>query len=257
MPNTDFQSFEKRTKEVLNCLFNAAKEQNEFAYVFSLLGINSGIEDAGWQPIAETYLLMRDFVAIANAPFHEHTKARLLLLCYTQITEANYLYHVIYNMLLSIENENLLKVFSFLNLYKNGIPPSVKSKVSIICEKSEKLRHQNIKDLLENIFDYGIRNAISHADYIIIYKDELRLKHKGSDIRIIKLDDVFDLVQRTIIFFEVFFKVSDAHRKSYSDGHAISNRKNKKGQNLASITLKVDPKIGLIGFQQSDPLPTW
>jgi hypothetical protein len=256
MANIDFQSFEKSTEETLNCLFNVAKEQNEFAYVFSLLGINSGIEDAGWQPIAETYLLMRDFVAIANAPFHKHTKARLLLLCYTQITEANYLYHVIYNMLISIENGNLPKVFSFLDLYKNGIPPSVKSKVGMICEKSEKLGHQRIKDLLENIFDYGIRNAISHADYII-YKDELRLKHKGSDIRIIKLDDVFDLVQRTIIFFEVFFKTSDTHKKSYSDGYVISNRKNEKGQNLASITLKVNPKVGLIGFQQSDPLPTW
>lgn len=256
MVTTDFQSFEKRVEEVLNCLFNAAKGQNEFAYVFSLLGINSGIEDVGWQPITETYSLMRDFVAIANAPFHEHTKARLLLLCYTQITEANYLYRVIYNMLLSIENEDLPKVFSFLDLYKNGMPPSVKSKVRMICEKSGKLGHKNIKDLLENIFDYGIRNAISHADYII-YKDELHLKHKGSDIRIIKLDDVFNLVQRTVIFFEVFFKVSDDHRKSYSDGYIISNRKNKRGQNLANIILKVDSKVGLMGFQQSDPLPTW
>ncbi|MDD5005336.1 MAG: hypothetical protein PHS93_02385 [Candidatus Omnitrophica bacterium] len=256
MAITDFQSFEKRVEETLDCLFNAARKENEFAYIFSLLGINSGMEDAGWQPITETYSLMRDFVAIANAPFHKHTKARLLLLCYTQITEANYLYHVIYNMLLSIENEISPKVFSFLDLYKNGIPPSVKSKVNIICEKSEKLGYQRIKDLLENIFDYGIRNAISHADYII-YNDELRLKHKGLDIKKIKLDDVFDLVQRTIIFFEVFFKVSDAHKKSYSEGYVISNRKNKKGQNLANIILKVDPAVGVIGFQQSDPLPTW
>lgn len=256
MDTSDFQSFEEKTKEALNCLFNAAKEQNEFAYVFSLLGINSGIEDDGWQPITETYSLMRDFVAMANAPFHEHTKARLLLLCYTQITEANYLYHVIYNMLLSIENEDLPKVFSFLDLYKNGIPPSVKSKVGMICEKAEKLGYQNIKNLLENIFDYGIRNAISHADYII-YKDELRLKHKGSEIKIIKLEDVFDLIQRTIIFFDVFFNISDAHRKFYPDGYVINNRKNKKEQNLASITLKSDPKAGLIGFQASEPLPIW
>jgi hypothetical protein len=256
MATTDFQSFEKKTKESFDSLFSAAKEQNEFAYVFSLLGINSGIEDPGWQPISETYLLMRDFVAIANAPFHVHTKARLLLLCYTQITEASYLYHVIYNMLLSIEDEDIPKVFSFLELYKKGTPPSVRSKVSMICRKSEKLEFQNIKDLLENIFDYDIRNAISHADYII-FKDELRLKHKGSQIKKIKLDDVFDLVQRTIIFLEAFFNVLGAHKKSYSDGYVISNRKNKKGQNLASITLKVDPNLGLIGFQQSDPLPTW
>jgi len=254
--NKDIQNFEKETKETINSLFNAAKNQNEFAYVFSLLGINSGEEDVGWQPISETYLFMRDFVAMSNAPFSQHTKARLLLVCYTQITEANFLYHVIYNMLLSIEDIDPPKLFNFLSLYKNGIPPSVRAKVDAICQKSEELGQQKIKDLLNETFDYSIRNAISHADYIL-YKDELRLKHKGSEIKKINLEDVFDLVQRTIIFFQAFFDVSDQHRKSYADGHVISNRRNKKGQNLANIILKVDPQWGLVGFQQSDPLPTW
>lgn len=251
-----YQEFEKTTKENLDHLFNSAKKQNEFAYVFSLLGINSGIEDQGWQPIAETFSLMRDFVAIANAPFHQHTKARLLLLCYTQITEANYIYHVIYNMLISIENENPPKLFNFLDLYNNGIPPSVRSKVELICKKADKNGHQGIKELLNTVFDYSIRNAISHADYIL-YKNELRLKHKGSEIKKIELDNVFILVQRTIIFFETFFNVSDAHRKSYADGHVIGNRKNNNGQSLANIILRVDPQLGLNGFQQTDPLPTW
>ena len=95
MARQTHEEFKSKTKLALSNLFEAAKTHNEFAYVFSLLGINSGEEDSGWQPIAETYMLMRDFVAIANAPFHQHTKARLLLLCYTQITEANYIYHVI------------------------------------------------------------------------------------------------------------------------------------------------------------------
>jgi len=256
MTAEDFKNFESNTEKSLDGLFNAAKKHNELAYVFSLLGFNSGQEDRGWQPIAETYLLMRDLVGIANAPFSEHTKARLFLLCYTQITEANHLYHVIYNMLLSIENGDPPKLFSFLDLYKNGIPPSVKSKVMLICEKSEKLGHQGIKNILVNIFDYNIRNAISHADYII-YGNELRLKHKGDQIKKINLDDVLDLVQRTLIFFNVFFKVADNHMKSYSDGYVISNRKNKNGQNLSSVTLKVDTKLGLRGFQTLDPLPIW
>lgn len=252
----DFPAFEKETKETLDCLFNAAKKQNEFAYVFSLLGINSGEESTGWQPIGETFQLMRDFVGMSNAPFSQHTKARLLLLCYTQITEANYLYHVIYNMLASIENTEPPKLFNFLSLYKHGIPPSVRSKVEIICEKSEELGQQKIKILLEGIFNYSIRNAVSHADYIL-YDNELRLKHKGSEIQKINLEDVFNLVQRTLIFFQTFFDVSDTHLKSYTDGYVISNRKNNKGQNLARIILKVDPIRGLIGFQQTDPLPTW
>ena len=252
----NFREFEKKAKESLDRLFNSAKKQNEFAYVFSLLGLNSGIEDQGWQPIAETYSLMRDFVGIANAPFNQHTKARLLLLCYTQLTEANYIYHVIYNMLVSIEDENPPKLFSFLDLYNDGKPPSVKSKVALICKKAKEHGHQDIQELLDAVFDYSIRNAVSHADYIL-YKNELRLKHKGSEIKKIDLEDVFALIQKTIVFFEVFFNVSDAHRKSYADGYIIDNRKNMNGQALARIILKVDPELGLNGFQQSDPLPTW
>lgn len=246
----------KTTHEIFEDLFQAAKKQNEFAYVFALLGINSGIEDTGWQPIGETLELSQDLISIANTPLQTHTQIRLLLLLYCQITESSYMYHVLYNMLLCIENESPPKVFNFMDKYKKGTPPSVKSKVRQIREKAEKHGQQELSTCLNKFFHSPLRNAISHADFIL-YRDELRLKHKGDEIEKMKLQDVVNLINAALMFFQTFFQTLDKHKMSYKDEYVICGRKNKVGHNLMSITLKVDSNGVLIGFSGSDPLPMW
>ena len=249
------EKFRNISEKTINNLFVKAKSTDEFAYVFALLGINSGIEDIGWQPISETQLLIRDIVSIINIPLNQYTSFRLMLLLYCQVTESNYLYHVLYNMLLCIEGEKPPKVFNFLDQFQNGTPPSVKSKVKQICIKADKLEHTEISKTLKIIFNSSLRNAISHADFIL-FENELRLKH-GNEIKKIKLDEVSSLVQNTLIFFDVFFQILRNHRMAYKDGHIISNRKRKSGPRLADVTLQVDKKQGLCGFSSSDPFPLW
>lgn len=250
-------NFKKEVSESLENLFNEAKEKDEFAYIFSLLGINSGMQDAGWQPIAETFNLLRDIVSIVNTPLELHTRTRLLLMLYCQITEASYPYHVIYNMMLAIELESPPKVFNFLDLHRNGNPPSVKSKVKRISDKAKELGHPSIRKIIKNIFNNEIRNAISHADYIL-HEDSLRLNHKMiSSQPVIKIDDLFFIINRSIVFFESLFQIIDKHKRQYPDGYVISNRKSKDGRNLGSITISSDEKYGITGFSQSDPLPIW
>lgn len=252
----ELDKFSKTATEAIERLFQAAKAQDEFAYVFALLGINSGMEDRGWQPINETRQLMREIASLVNTPLEGYTKMRLMLLMYCQITEANYLYHLLYNMLLTIEREDPPKVFSFLEQYRKGVPPSVKSKVQQICEKAVALGHPEIKTLLEAVFHSPIRNAVSHADFIL-YGEMLRLKHTGREIMEIPLDKVVVLVNKMVIFFDVIFLKLQQHRTSYKNGHIIKNRKNKAGMNLSSMTLSADAKYGLTGFSSSEPLPLW
>lgn len=243
------------SKKIIDDLFNSAKKQDEFAYIFALLGINSGIEDIGWQPISETWNLFQDLISIANTPLQIHTQIRLMLLAYCQITEASYIYHVIYNMLLCAEGE-IPKVFNFLDQYKNGIPPSVKTKLKLIEAKAARNGHESIAEKMKSIFDASLRNAVSHADFIL-YQNEVRLKHKGNEIRAIKLQDIVSLMNSTSEFFQTFFNTLDEHKRSYENGYLISDRRNKLGHNLASITLKVDKGGNLVGFSSSDPLPMW
>ena len=181
-PDQQLKEFDELVSSALDELFQAAKAKDEFAYIFALLGINSGMEDAGWQPIAETFMLYRDFAALSNAPLLDHTKMRLLLTAYCQITEANYPYHVLYNMLLSIEGKSPPKLFNFLDKYRGPVPPAVKEKVKEISDKAIALNHAKIKTILDETFNVQIRNAVSHADYIL-YQNEFRLKHRGNQIQ--------------------------------------------------------------------------
>ena len=250
----DIKEFQNISNKSIDNLFAQAKSTDEVAYVFALLGMNSGMEDIGWQPIDETRFLMQDIVSIINIPLNQYTRFRLMLLLYCQITESNYLYHVLYNMLLCIEEETPPNVFNFLDQFQRGSPPSVKSKVKQICAKANKLGHNEISKILNIIFNSSLRNAISHADFIL-FEDELRLKH-GSEIKKIKLNEVSVLINNALIFFHIFFQILSNYKMAYKDGHIISNRKRKSGSRLADITLQVD-KNGLYGFSGSDPFPLW
>ncbi len=251
-----FKEFNDIVIQEIESLFLKAKETNELAYVFSLLGFNSGIEDIGWQPINETSQLVQDFGSIANSPLNYHTKLRLLLQMYCQVTEAGYLYHIIYNMLLTVDNEEPPRLFNFLDKYRGPIPPNVGVKLNSIKTLSSKHKLNGLIDIFKKIYDYDIRNAVSHADYIL-FEDEFRLKHRGDVIKKIKLDDVYDLVNYAVIFFQTFFAVSYKHKTSYKNDYVINNRKGKAGNNLSSIKLKVGKSSVLIGFEAMDPLPVW
>ena len=256
MKMDDLQKFSKHATDTLEALFQAAKSKDEFAYIFALLGINSGAEDMGWQPINETRRLTQELCSLVNTPLNDHTKMRLLLLLYCQVSEASYPYHVLYNMLLTIEAESPPKVFNFLEQYRKGVPPSVKSKVQQICEKAITLGHPDIKTILDTVFNLPIRNAVSHADFIL-FNDALRLKHTGREIMEIPLDEVLLIINKAVNFFEIMFITLHKHKTAYKDGHVIKNRKNNAGMNISSVTLSVDPRYGVNGFSTSDPLPIW
>ena len=175
---------------------------------------------------------------------------------YCQVTETSYIYHIIYNMLLTIDNEEPPRVFNFLDKYRGPIPPSVGVKLELIKDLASKHSLNGLTDLFDKIYDSDIRNAVSHADYVLFNK-EFRLKHRGDAIKKIKLDEVYDLVNFAVIFFQTFFQITHKHKASYENDYIISNRKGKAGNQLSSIKLIVDESGMLAGFQTIDPLPIW
>lgn len=251
-----FIEFNKTVIKEIESLFLKAKETDELAYIFSLLGLNSGIEDVGWQPINETDKLVQDFGSIANSPLNYHSKIRLLLQMYCQVTETSYIYHIIYNMLLTIDNQEPPRLFNFLDKYRGPVPPSVSVKHQSIKDLASTHNLNGLIGIFDKIYNSDIRNAVSHADYIL-FNDEFRLKHRGDAIKKIKLDEVYDLVNYAVIFFQTFFQISYKHKKSYKNDYVIENRKGKAGNNLSSIKVIVDKSGLLSGFQTCDPLPIW
>ena len=179
----------------------------------------------------------------------------MALLLYCHITEANFLYHCLYNMLLTVEGQPP-KVFSFLDKYKNGVPPSVTAKVSEIRSKAAQHGFDGINAVFDEIMRPEIRNAFFHSDYIL-FDGELRLKHRGSQYARIPLRDVFGLVAKTTDFFHCFMGLLNEARRSFPKGHKIVARKGADGRNLSSIDVLVDEAGLAVGFGSSDPLPIW
>jgi len=164
--------FKKLLDSELRRLFDSARERDELSFLFAILGLNSGMEDPGWQPIQETQALVGDLVGLINSPLYEEAKARIGLLLYCHITEANFFYHCIYNLLLTVEGRPP-KLFSFLDKYRNGVPPSVSAKLTEIGNKAVAHGFNGIKPIFEEIIRPEIRNAFFHSDYIL-FDGELR-----------------------------------------------------------------------------------
>jgi hypothetical protein len=213
------------------------------------------MEDMGWQPINETHAITEDLLGLINGPLHDLAKARMALLLYCHITEANFIYHCIYNMLLTVEGQPP-KVFSFLDKYKNGIPPSVSAKLAEIKVRATAHNFKGINDVFDEIIRPDIRNAFFHSDYIL-FNDELRLKHRGSQYARIPLQEIFELVQKTMDFFNGFMALLTESRSSFPAGYRITGRKASNGQALSSVEVLVDEHGFANGFQSSDPLPIW
>jgi hypothetical protein len=251
----DRTEFRKILNLGLKRLLNEARQCDELSFLFAILGFNSGEEDVGWQPINETQALTRDLVGLINGPLYDEARARIALLLYCHITEANFLYHCLYNLLLTIERQPP-KIFSFLDKYKNGIPPSVSAKLLDIRSKAKEHGFSEIDTIFEEIIRPDIRNAFFHSDYIL-FDDELRLKHRGSQYARVPLTTVFALVEKTVDFFNTFMSLLMEARRSFPKGYKIANRKASDGRSLCSVEVIVDDSGLACGFQGSDPLPIW
>ena len=240
---------ENRAASVLNQLFLAAKERDEFEYVCALLRIR-GMEDPGWDRLEETATLVREMLALSGAPLLPHTRVRLGLLLYCHVVEADPIYEVIENMLRAIEGLRM-SIDPFDDLYRKSIPPSAKMVVIYLRDHARRVGQNAVADLLEWMFDDGVRNAFFHSDYIL-YKDEFRSRegHLAKDGRArgsLKLDEVGELINRGLVFYEGFLAVWREHRRSYKETKIIEGRFRSDG-GLMPLRLLVDPKHGVYGF---------
>lgn len=252
----EIETYSELVKETLDELFHKAREEDELSFLFAILGINSGVQDTGWEPISETQNVIHDIIGLINSPLQQHSKTRLALFLYSHITEANFLYHCLFNMLLTVEGEPP-RAFNFLNSYRNGIPPPVKVKINEINRKSQELECIGITTVLDEIFNAKIRNAFFHSDYIL-YNNELRLKHRGNQIEIIPIDDVFVLLEKTLSYYNTFFDTLMEARKSFPLGYVIEGRTNALAQPLADINVIIDEPSGMAtGFSTANPMPIW
>jgi|GEM_PF-2301872 len=252
----NLEDFRSKCNTALNAMYQNAKGTNELAFVFSILGIDSGAEAPGWQPFVETQSFISDILWLINSPLNNDTKTRMGLILYCHIVESNYMYHVFYNLLNTIKGKEP-KVFNFLDLYTGSKPPSVSKKLKEIKTVAQSVQLNSISELLTDVFFFDIRNAFMHSDYIL-YNSEFRLKHKGSRIFGIGYNELWGIIKKSVTLYDEFLSCQRQYLTSFPVGYKITNRKSSQGYSVCDVELLVDETTGYLkGFSTSDPLPLW
>ncbi|HUL72244.1 MAG TPA: hypothetical protein VLT86_04035, partial [Vicinamibacterales bacterium] len=108
----------------------------------------------------------------------ERTRARLALLSYCHLTEADFFYHVLANLgqLRAGDKYNMAPFFDLRRQRRNRtIPPSLSSKIQRVNDLAAKVG-VDTKSLFREVYYKDIRNSVFHADYTIT-DTEFRMLH--------------------------------------------------------------------------------
>lgn len=250
--------------EILDRLFNQAREADEFEYICALLRIR-GVEDEGWDPLEETQRLYDDVGSLMQAPLHDYARIRLGLLLYSHLTEVDAVYIILANMVEITAGERCV-MNPFDDLYRtqgafgDRIPPSARRVVNRLKERAAERGYDELVQLLDSFFNDAVRNAFFHSDYIL-HEDEFRSREARfvdeNNVRTsaLKLHVILDLINRSATFFHDFVHTYGAHRLSYKESKVVRGRIG-PGNAHEDITLLVHPTGGVYGFRSGGTRPT-
>jgi len=250
---------------IVDQLFNRAREADEFEYVCALLRIR-GMEDEGWDPLEETQRLYNDIGSLMEAPLNDYARVRLGLLLYSHLTEVDAVYIVLANMVEIAAGERCV-MNPFDDLYRtqrqgvfaDRIPPSARRVVNRLKERATERGCDELVQLLDSFFNDAVRNAFFHSDYIL-HGDEFRSREARfideNNVRTssLKLNVIFDLINRSADFFHSFMSTYGAHRLSYKESKVVRGRIG-PGDAYEDITLLVHATGGVYGFRSGGDTP--
>ncbi len=212
---------------------------DRFDYVLALLRA-SGHENAGWDTLSESFKVLDDLNNLASADLPtdyfrepEITRLRLRLFEYSHLVEMSAPYEIITN-LLRVKLGRAVSLTPFAAEPKRTRPKTKKqkstsrksqispsTKIDVIKSLSKEAGLPEIGAAFDDFYRAGIRNSISHSDYII-HGDEFRMR--GQTIpdeldprlttSVIKLDRLQQLIDQAGAFYRAFVRVEKGARLS-------------------------------------------
>ena len=240
-------------RRALNSLFNRARAADEFEYACTLLRVR-GLEAPGWDRLEETQALTQDLLALLQAPLQPHTRVRLGLLLYCHLTEVDPIYIILDNMLRAIDGDRY-SMDPFHALRRGSVPPSASRVVTALCAHARRSRRRKLAEILEWEFNDAVRNAFFHSDYIL-HDAEFRstegmfVQPDGTRSPVLTFDQLQDLINRGLLFYQVFMDVFVRHIFSYERDKPVEGRFAADGS-AVPITLRANPERGLYGFEST------
>jgi hypothetical protein len=245
-PEEQSKSRVREFADILNPLFwmddfNRPERLLEFACT---LVRAAGLEDTGWDSYQESLVFMEDLKRLWALIFPQnvfpeptHTRLRLYLICYCHMTEMDFPYELMANLLrLRLGMKYCISPFAHLypapkknsrtpSFLQNRRPPSPETKIREIEKLSEKAGLPEAGRALRSVYDGTIRNAIFHSDYVL-HGDSMRLlssyrKSKRDNVmtKIVKLDELMESVNDAFAFFSALLMLYNRAKSSFKGFH--------------------------------------
>lgn len=216
-------------------------------YVFALLRAD-GYEVAGWDTLLESFELLTDVTGLWAGTLPEDTfptptltRLRLQLLEYVHLVEMNAPYDIITNLCrvklgMPASIRPFARASNGCEVGQNvvdGLPGNISqkprstmvtptAKIDKIKSLSRKLNQPEVGTAFNDFYFNGIRNAVSHSDYIF-HNDEFRMRSEvvrlpnsaTGDSSIVPLKQLNEILARAFAFYGAFFDLEHQARASF------------------------------------------
>ncbi len=207
-----------------------------FDYVLALLRA-TGHANSGWDTLTESHRVLDDLYHLSAAelpieyfPESENTRLRLSLLAYCHLVEMDAPYEILANLcrvkLGMPVSTNPFRSVKKRHSIRNAQKSTQEAKLLHPAQKIESIKTltkqaglEGIGTAFDDFYRSGIRNAISHSDYII-YHDELRLRNQtvptddGTKSRtsVVSLPRLNELINYARAFHLAFIRIEKGAR---------------------------------------------
>lgn len=211
-------------------LFGYARKINEIDTAAALFGEFRGAQDAGWNTVATAHEIFHELKALGSrgAPL-TRAELRQVLCLYAQLAEAGGVYEGLLNIL-QVPQLKAYNLWPFQDLVRIRpapravIGPNANAMFRRLAKAATEIGMIGLARLLELAFRDDIRNAVAHADYILV-SDGLRLRRRnGGHPTVVSNAELVASLQIALFFFELLQTFQQATAESFRPARIIVGR---------------------------------
>lgn len=252
-------AFANETSRQMGLLFKFVRRMSELDFAGSLSGEFRGAQDAGWSTTITAEQVYEELSErLAAGPVESVAEMRIILLLYSQLSEAGGVYESLKNMMGIIEMSpyNLWPFRDLVRVRQNPdrvIGPNANATFRDLAAHARKIGMIGLSSALENVFRDDVRNGMYHSDYIL-WDDGLRLRRRnGGRVTRIEYKEVFDLVGIGMAFFQALQMLRTAAIQSFDPPREIIGRFSANPP--MPHTVGYDSETGSFSISCSSPSP--
>jgi len=226
----DAQHYVRELNKQFAYLFAYASRINEIDTVAAVFGEFRGAQDAGWSTVATAHEVFDELQTLGTKgrPL-TRPELRQVLCLYTQLSEAGGVYEGLLNVIsvAQLKAYNLWPFSDLVRIRKSPravVGPNANAMFRRLAEAAQSIGMIGLARLLESTFRDDIRNAIAHADYIMM-SDGLRLRRRnGGQPVTVTMAEISSALQIACYYFQLLRSYQQAAALSFRPGRTVVGR---------------------------------